>query len=293
MPEANQTTSLGEAIAALLRRVPDLWEPVPEGNLEALARLTAAGFIERRITFTIKLPGGDKTQRITIELTGEHGLVEAMTGVVQDLWARCGERWRELRAEIGEPIKPIVAVERDEWRTTDQGRLARDDLERDANVPIDFALKRGFFNSREPVRGQGRLACIENAASGPLAVDLAKCSAAPEIAQALAVAFAEQLKAKQTAENPASTSVNAEAGQGGSVGLSGFLGGEALADALGVHPSRRDAFFKRLERERKNLGDDNWQEIVDRRANTPRYQYRLDSPKLRELANDYKSPKPD
>jgi len=214
MPEANQATFLGKTIAALLRRVPDLWEPVPDGNPEALARLTAAGFIERRITFTIKLPGDDKPQRITIELTGEYGLVEAMTGVLQDLWARCGERWRELRAEIGEPIKPIVALERDEWRITDQGRLARDDLKRDANVPIDFALKRGFFNSREAVRGQGRLVRIENAASGPLAVDLAKCSAAPEIAQALATAFAEQLKAKQTAENPALTPANAEAGQG-------------------------------------------------------------------------------
>jgi len=78
-----------------------------------------------------------------------------------------------------------------------------------------------------------------------------------------------------------------------SVGPSGFLGGEALADALGVHPSRRDAFFKRLERERINLGDNNWQEVADRRANSPLYQYRLDSPRLRELANGYKSPKTD
>jgi hypothetical protein len=195
MPEANRATSLGEAIAALLRCVPDLWEPVPDGDPEALARLTAAGFIERRVTFTIKLPGDDKPQRITIELTGEYGLAEAMAGVVQDLWARCGERWRELRAETGEPIKPIVALERDEWRMTDQGRSARDDLERDATVPIDFALKRGFFNSRGPVRGQGRLVRIENAASGPLAVDLAKCSAAPEIAQALAAALSGVLAA--------------------------------------------------------------------------------------------------
>ena len=200
MREANRAASLGEAIAALLRRVPDLWERVPDSDPEAIARLTAAGFIERRATFTIKLPGDDKPQRITIELTGEYGLVEALTGVVQDLWARCGERWRELRAETGEPIKPIVTLERDEWRTTDLGRSARDDLERDATVLIDFVLKRGFFNSREPVRGQGRLVRIENAASGPLAVDLAKCSAAPEIAQAFAAAFAEIPKAKQATE---------------------------------------------------------------------------------------------
>jgi hypothetical protein len=75
-------------------------------------------------------------------------------------------------------------------------------------------------------------------------------------------------------------------------GPSGFLGGTALADALGVHPSRRDAFFKQLERDRISLGDENWQEVSNRRANTPRYQYRADSPKLREMANTYKEPKP-
>lgn len=59
-------------------------------------------------------------------------------------------------------------------------------------------------------------------------------------------------------------------------GPSGFLGGAALADALGVHSSRRDAFFKQLERDRMSLGDENWQEVSNRRANTPRYQYRAD-----------------
>jgi hypothetical protein len=186
---------LTTAVATLLRQAPDSWADSPIEEGDALAVLTAAGFVERRITFTVRLPGDDKPQRITIELTGEYGLVEAMTGVVQDLWAKCGERWRELRAETGEPIKPIVAFEGDEWRMTDQGRLARDDLERDATVPINFVLRRGFFNSREPVRGQGRLVRIENAASGPLAVDLAKCSAAPEIAQALATAFSGALAA--------------------------------------------------------------------------------------------------
>jgi hypothetical protein len=76
----------------------------------------------------------------------------------------------------------------------------------------------------------------------------------------------------------------------GSLGT-GFLGGEALADALGVHASRRDAFFKQLERERRSLGDEYWQEVSNRRANTPRFQYRADSPKLHQLAAAYKKPK--
>jgi hypothetical protein len=71
----------------------------------------------------------------------------------------------------------------------------------------------------------------------------------------------------------------------------GFLGGEALAEALGIHPSRRPAFFKQLERERVSLGDENWQEASNRRANTPRFQYRVDSPRLREMAKAYKTPK--
>jgi hypothetical protein len=72
----------------------------------------------------------------------------------------------------------------------------------------------------------------------------------------------------------------------------GFLGGSELADALGVHPSRRDAFFKRLERKRLELGDDCWDQVRDRRPNAPEYLYRADSPNVRELAAAYKNPKP-
>src|SRR5262249_48589916 len=45
----------------------------------------------------------------------------------------------------------------------------------------------------------------------------------------------------------------------------GFLGGADLADALGVHPSQRDAFFKQLERKRTSLGDECWQEVRNAR----------------------------
>lgn len=72
----------------------------------------------------------------------------------------------------------------------------------------------------------------------------------------------------------------------------GFLGGMALADALGVHPTQRDAFFQRLMRQRMSLGDDCWHEVRDPRPNSPRFLYRVDSPKLRDLAAGYKTPKP-
>jgi hypothetical protein len=71
----------------------------------------------------------------------------------------------------------------------------------------------------------------------------------------------------------------------------GFLGGTALADALGIHATRRDAFFRQLERQRISLGDDCWHEVREPRPNSPRFLYRVDSPKLRDLAAAYKNPK--
>jgi hypothetical protein len=68
----------------------------------------------------------------------------------------------------------------------------------------------------------------------------------------------------------------------------GFLGGEELANALGIHETRRNAFFAQLGRKRKQLGDGNWQEIRDRRANGATYNYRVDNPGLLALAADYK-----
>jgi len=71
----------------------------------------------------------------------------------------------------------------------------------------------------------------------------------------------------------------------------GFLGGAALADVIGIHATRRDAFFRQLERRRTSLGDNHWHEVRDPRPNNPRYLYRADSPKLRDLAAGYKTPK--
>ena len=61
----------------------------------------------------------------------------------------------------------------------------------------------------------------------------------------------------------------------------GFLGGNALANALGVHESRRDAFFKRLERGRNEmeLADNDWHEIKHPQRNSPRFMYRASGPR--------------
>jgi hypothetical protein len=72
----------------------------------------------------------------------------------------------------------------------------------------------------------------------------------------------------------------------------GFLGGAALADALGIHATLRGAFFQNLGRKRKSLGDGGWHEVREPRPNSPRFLYRADSQKLRDLAADYQNPKP-
>jgi hypothetical protein len=193
---------LAVAVDTLLRQAPDSWTDSPLDASEALNVLTAAGFVERRIVFAVRLPGEERFQRITIETTGEYGLGEAMEAVLHDWWARWGGWWQKLRQEIGEPVKPIVVWESDKWRLTDQGRVARVDLEKGESWPIDFALKRGFFDGtprllpdgritrREPVWGYGRLVSIENASSGSLAVSISNW---PEGSAAFAKAFAKAL----------------------------------------------------------------------------------------------------
>ncbi len=79
--------------------------------------------------------------------------------------------------------------------------------------------------------------------------------------------------------------------KGEQFGINGFLGGEALADALRVDPSQRKAFFQMLARKRQELGDDAWREVSDRRPNDPQFLYRADAPKLRDLASRYQRPK--
>jgi hypothetical protein len=85
--------------------------------------------------------------------------------------------------------------------------------------------------------------------------------------------------------------VRAHSHSGGCPPLMGFLGAAELADALGVHASRRVAFVKQLERDRPALGND-CQEVEEPQPHCPRFLYRAGSPKLRDLAQRYKKPKP-
>lgn len=74
-------------------------------------------------------------------------------------------------------------------------------------------------------------------------------------------------------------------------GQLGFLGGEKLFDALDVHPSRRDAFNKQLERARRSLMiDGDCREVREPPPNTPKYLYRVSA--VAEIAKRYRTPNP-
>jgi hypothetical protein len=195
-------------------------------------------------------------------------------------------------------LNPVVQA-----RLTFHGEQVQRESPDDATMLLHFVCA-------TPIRGRVTVRLAGNQSSAPGAVKrddvgggilaaLQGIEAAQRAIAAAAASAAQQGEGKRPeptvnphirhATDPA-PAVVAEAAA--PAGPGGFLGGTALADALGVHPSRRDAFFKQLERDRISLGDENWQEVSNRRANTPRYLYRADSPKLREMANAYKEPKP-
>ena len=95
--------------------------------------------------------------------------------------------------------------------------------------------------------------------------------------------YNKALQTVQKAESPATSD--------GLDSSTGFLGGGELTNALGIHTTRLDAFFRQLERKRMSLGDDCWVEVQDPRTNSPQFLYRVDSPSLCELAKAYLSPK--
>jgi len=169
---------LAEAVTKYLRLAPDRWVEFPfkeaaSEEITAIRRLTEAGLIEQRVTARFQIPGADQVNRITFQATGEFGGKYALHAVKKDWLARYEKHFRAFPREPGDLADLIVLPERIEWRITDQGRLAKADLEKGDQCPIDFVLKRGFFDRpvrllsdgriyfRRPVAGHGHLLSIE------------------------------------------------------------------------------------------------------------------------------------
>lgn len=168
------------AVAALLRRVPERWEEYDADSLtatelKALFLLVAAGMVERRIRLRIRLNNHPLAVEATVTATGEYGFAAAMEPVLGAMWTEWKDAFAAWRSgeTRGSPSTVTEHLKPDDWRLTDQGLLARTDLDNgDAQVALDFVLRRGFFDGnprlilepgaprisqREPVAGCGRL----------------------------------------------------------------------------------------------------------------------------------------
>jgi hypothetical protein len=164
------------AVITLLNRIPDAWatfdqESLREVEQKALAFLTAAGMVERRFRIRVGTVNSDVLVEATCTATGENGLFEALEKLVAAMWhewQKVYENWRQGDTSETSPFY-CQQMEPQEWRLTEQGELARRDIAGgDETTPVDFVLKRGFFDGRprlvngkpvgrEPVAGNGRL----------------------------------------------------------------------------------------------------------------------------------------
>lgn len=82
---------LCEAVGQLLARIPDTWEEfvhdeLSEVQAQALFLLTAAGMVERREEFRIRMVGRRVSVDATITATGEYGLIEALEALASQVW---------------------------------------------------------------------------------------------------------------------------------------------------------------------------------------------------------------
>lgn len=214
----NPGQTLQDAVAALLRRVPERWAEYDADALtatesQALFLLVAAGMVERRIRLRARLHNHPVAVEATITATGEYGFVEAMEPVLASMWPDwkgAYNAWRTGETH-GAPLGVTEHLKPDEWRLTDQGVLARADLDGDSpHIALDFVLRRGFFDGRsrlilepgrervsqrESVRGYGQLVTMRKVqadAASPPAVNMGNWK---EGADAFAAAFEPIVKA--------------------------------------------------------------------------------------------------
>ncbi|MBE3069262.1 MAG: hypothetical protein IMZ66_03395, partial [Planctomycetes bacterium] len=126
---------LAPAIVELLRRIPDTWQTYRSDDLsetqsQALFLLTAAGMVERRERMRMRMLGDPLVVEATITATGEYGGVEALTALAAQTWEDWQDAFRRWK-EGPTPNMPPFHCERSEpseWRLTDQGVIARDDV---------------------------------------------------------------------------------------------------------------------------------------------------------------------
>ena len=198
---------------ALLLRVPERWAEFDRDALtatesKALYLLVAAGMVERRIRFRVRLLNHPVGVEGTFTATGEYGTVEALKRVSAAMLREWGDVFLAWQAgeTSTEPAFFCEHLKPDDWRLTDQGTIARADLDSGKpHIAIDFVLRRGFFDGqprlvegrvsrREPVRGSGELLSMRRVSVdmiGPIEVSVGNWA---EGAKSFAEAFGHVLK---------------------------------------------------------------------------------------------------
>ena len=177
---SSTNNSLERAVGDLLARIPDAWQEYNSDELtqpqeQALSLLVAAGMVERRGSFRIRMFGHPMAMEATFTATGESGGTEAFARAAEGMWEQWGQAWQSWKDGIAKsaPTFHCEKIGREQWRLTVNGIQARNDLKADASVVFDFVLKRGFFDGqarmmpggrisqRLPVPGEGRLEKME------------------------------------------------------------------------------------------------------------------------------------
>jgi hypothetical protein len=156
--------ALDRVVLDLLARLLLTWEPLDFDNLtareqEALKLLTAAGMVERRLTFRLRLIGHSVSIEATIAATGEYGIMEALEPVAKAAWLAWAGDY--LKGKVGTPQdQPTFLCERtgpEQARLTQEGQQAREDVEAgNAQLVLDFVHRRTTPFVGQVVRGQGK-----------------------------------------------------------------------------------------------------------------------------------------
>lgn len=200
------TTDVAAAVESLLRSIPERWADFDLDGLSAAEQravflLVAAGLVERRIGVRGEFAGQAPAIECTIDATGEYGIVEALEPVAAEVWTAWGPAfaaWKAGDAGASTPFR-FTRTGLDRWRLTEQGAIARNDLDIEAPSPgaaafvgsrqraLEFVLRTGHQADRPPVRGEGRLVEMKSgggqarAPASPTPVSLAN---SPDLAAA-------------------------------------------------------------------------------------------------------------
>ena len=171
LPKTNaEYDRLEKVVVELLQKIPEMWDDCDEDSLtdtqeKARLFLVAAGMVERRGSFRLRMLNHPLTIDATWSATGESGFSEAVSAVADAMWNEWSgpwQTWQDSHPGNGQPFQVETLVS-DEWRLTDQGVIARSDIEQgDPGRVFQFV-----FNRRKSVQGSGSLIRLDKKTETP------------------------------------------------------------------------------------------------------------------------------